>query len=75
MIGRRCLWGWLVAAVLLCTGCNEPCRNLAERTCKQVGGADPLCVRLKEIAAEPRAGDRVACEAGNEFIDELRRGG
>ena len=75
MIGRCCLWGALAVVMSWFLGCNEPCQDLAQRTCKKVGQGDPLCVRLEEIAAEPRVGDEAGCEAGNEFIDELRRGG
>ncbi len=75
MIGRRCLWGALLAVALWSMGCSDACGDLAQRTCSRVGDADPLCRHLKEIAAEPRAGDAKRCTAGIEFIDELRRGG
>jgi len=75
MIGRRISWAALVAVTVGSIACNEPCQALAERTCKQVGESDPQCLQLEAIAAEPRAGDKIECEAGNEFIDQLRRGG
>jgi hypothetical protein len=46
---------------------------LAERTCKRAGEADPLCQRLRKVAAQPTAQDNDACRAGHAFIDEMEK--
>lgn len=66
--------GPLWAAVwALLWGCNSPCTDLAERTCKRAGEADPLCQRLRKVAAQPSAQDNEACRAGHAFIDEMEK--
>ncbi len=66
--------GLLWAAVLALLGaCNAPCTDLAERTCKRAGEADPLCQRLRKVAAQPSAQDNEACRAGHAFIDEMEK--
>ncbi len=74
MIPLRCVWATLAALTLWIGGCGSPCAALAQRTCGRVGESDPLCHKLREIVAEPRAGDDEGCQAGIEFVDELRRG-
>lgn len=63
----------LTGAVLVLTGCGNPCTGLAERTCARVGRGDPLCAELQAVAADPKAEDRKACEAGVAFVDELEK--
>ena len=74
MIRGRCVWAVLAALALASGACSGPCADLAERTCERVGETDPQCKKLRQIVAEPRAGDEEACRAGIEFVDELRRG-
>jgi hypothetical protein len=62
----------LLAAATL-TGCSDACTDLADQTCKRVGQRDPLCGKLRAIAAEPLAGDQEACKAGVAFVRELER--
>jgi hypothetical protein len=54
-------------------GCADPCANLADRTCARVGEADPLCRQLREVAADPRPGEKSACESGIAFTTELEK--
>lgn len=63
---------WLACLGLL-SACSSPCGDLAERTCKRAGEADPLCQRLRKTAAQPTAQDNEACRAGHAFIDELEK--
>lgn len=64
------LWA---AAVGLLGACNSPCVDLADRTCKRAGEADPLCQRLRKVAAQPTAQDNEACSAGHAFIDQMEK--
>ncbi|MFZ4578337.1 MAG: hypothetical protein ACOYOB_08065 [Myxococcota bacterium] len=70
-------WMATAAAALLTlatlTGCSDACTDLADQTCKRVGQQDPLCAKLRAIAAEPKAGDQEACKAGVAFVRELER--
>lgn len=72
---RRCRsWSLLTAVALVALSCAQPCEDLARRTCDRLGKQERLCKDLREIAAYPAPGDREACEAGQAFVRELRRG-
>lgn len=66
---------WLVLAIIALplSGCADECLQLAEKTCARVGQNDPLCGKLRQVAASPRGDDKKACAAGLEFVEELEK--
>lgn len=62
---------WLLAAVLALaglTGCDRPCKTLADRLCEQAGG-DEACEKWRDrVARVPKE----TCVAGLKALDRER---
>ncbi len=63
----------IAAVIAMLVGCTDECLQLAEKTCARVGQNDPLCGKLRRVAADPRGDDKKACAAGLEFVEELEK--
>ena len=66
-------WQAAWALVLGATACDHPCETLAERICVQTRASDPVCQRLRAIAASPTALDRQTCDAANALANDLQK--
>lgn len=73
MMRSKGLFLGLAVALTLTAACGSPCADLADRTCKRAGDADPVCQRLRQVAAQPSAQDIEACRAGQAFMDEMEK--
>ena len=67
-------WGILLTFVLCLTGgCVNPCEDLAERRCEQVGVNTDTCTSIREEASEASISMRRECSRAMKMGETLSK--